>query len=162
MSYKERSAEVDTSKDAWGRQLHLLNMLTAGQLIATQGELAQNPYYIAQGCDMMLEVLGTMIQEDVIVRDKEGNPVMDVDGKTPKKTKVKGIETPTYKLYVTALAEIRSLINYAMNNKISNRNEVLTRAYVIGRELKSELLQKASDFNLDFKTPPSVYDAWKE
>lgn len=121
--------------------------------MATQGEMLQNPYYVAQGCDTMLEVIGCMIKESVEVTTPEGKT---------KTIQLRGIETPTYKKYLSALTEIRELINYAMNNKVDNKNQLLSRAYQIGRALKAELLQKASDYELDFKSKPSVYDSWKE
>lgn len=150
--YAAPNPEADTNKEAWGRQIHLLNLLTAGQLLAVQGEINQNPYYLLQGCDIMLEVLGPMLKEKVPVDTAKP------EGKTKE---VRGIDTPTYHKYMVALAEARSLVKYSMTYKISNKNELLGRAYEIGRALKAELLQQASNLNLDFKDRKDPMLAYK-
>jgi hypothetical protein len=128
-------------------------MLTTGQMIASDGEMKQNPYIMSQGCAMMLEVVGPMISEEVEITTPEG--------KTKKMT-LKGIDTPKYNLYKRALAESRELIQYGMDPRMANRHELLNRAYQILGALKEELLQKASQYELDFRAKPSVHDAWLE
>jgi hypothetical protein len=164
MAYNNYQAPSDgegTGKDAWGRQQYLLMLLTQGQMIASYGETTQQPYFIADGCERMLDVLGTMIEEDTPLLDAEGIPVMNAKG-VAKTVKAVGINSPTYLKYVTALTEIRFYIKKSMEPGMTNRSELMNKAYVMGKALKAELLQKSSDFEMDFKKKPSVYDAWKE
>jgi hypothetical protein len=160
VAFANNPSQGETGKEPWGRQLHLLNTLTMGQLTYLEGEKLQNPYYMAWGLEVMLSVLGPMISENEIVKDQYGAPIKAKSGEI-KTQKVRGINTKTYKIYTATLSEARNLISASLQPTVHNRNALLNRAYALLRALYQELIQKASDFNLDFRKREDPNEAYK-
>jgi hypothetical protein len=104
----------------------------------------------------MLENIATQFTETKVVE------TVDEAGKKKKfQITYKGTETKLYQQIYNDLADAKSLINYWMNNRtVSNRQEILSRAYQILSAVKMQVLQKASEFGMDFDTKKDLNNAW--
>ena len=50
-------------KKMWHRSEDVLDFLTFGQALMMRGEISQNPFYLSQGCGIMLEIITHFIKE---------------------------------------------------------------------------------------------------
>lgn len=159
MSYTDQ--DKGTGKQAWGRELHLLNILTYGQMKYLEGEQLQNPFYMSKGLEIMLQVLGPMITELRPKRDSQGRMLYGPKGHIITEAS-RGINTPTYQKYSATLAKIQRLVNAGMQPNIGNKTQVLSQAYSLCVALNRELIQKSSDYHIDFKPKTDPTEAYKD
>lgn len=139
-------------KDSWKRSTHILNLITYGQVLCSEGERFQNPKIMCDGVIMMLDNIGPLFieKETVVVAGKE------------KTITTAGRNTRKFQNYLKAITEAKIYINACMNNpNLSNKSQLLSRAYQLLNAAKMDLLQEASDLGMNFSSKESPYDAWK-
>lgn len=91
-----------------------------------------------------------------------GEQLLDDKNKPVVIAKLKGIQSPTYKRFFATLIEINNLIQVSLQPGVTNRGEVLSKAFGMAVQLQNELLQKVSDYGLDFKEKTDRSEAYRD
>lgn len=139
---------VAPDKKMWHRSDDVLDLLTLGQVQMMKGEAMQNPYYLSQGCSIMLEIIVPMLKE----KHTEGE----------KKTQnIRGFQTFKATDFYNRLSAARNLMNVGMDHSLSNRQEMLDISYRILTKLKKDILQTTNDLDFNFMSKPDPNEAWR-
>lgn len=146
---KQQLRSVNPDQKMWHRSEDVLDLLTLGQVQMMKGESMQNPYYLSQGCSIMLEIIVPLLKEQV------------TDTETKRTTTLRGFQTHKAKDFYDRLAAARHLISIGMDKSISNHRTALDMSYKILSKLKKEVLQTTNDLEFNFMRKPDPYDAWK-
>lgn len=141
--------QADPEREMWRRGSHVVNILTYGQLLTVKGEEQQNPYYITQGLEVMLDIILPLLKE------KQTNL------ETKKTKTVKGKDTIKAKRFLHRIGLAKKLINASFDKTLINHQELLDLAYRILHSLKIDVLQAAQDLDFNFKSTPSPYEAYQ-
>lgn len=160
MSYNTNNnpaPETENRNELWQRQKAVLEALTEAEKLVYKGMELQSPLYdmefgkkrnlisvttMLRGAERMLFILAPQLKDD------EGN----------------GVDSATYKLFITGLNKTQTLINQGLQEGIDTPlgQKKLGEAYILISGVLAFLRQETADLGFDFRKKPALEDEWAE
>lgn len=143
---------LQLSTEQWNRNVHILNLITVGQMQFIDGQSNRNVLQMFNGCMAILNTIGPLFEDEEVrmVDDKDGVP-------KPRKSTYKGLNTHRFHVYIYNLGRANDYVVAACNPDYDRqtRHQASQLAYEILLSQGFQLLQdvNALGFNSKHKNP---------